>query len=52
LATGHSGGPALSDIVRLPKEKLQAIVLTNQLELRPFLAMRVLELLFEGTKNK
>jgi CubicO group peptidase (beta-lactamase class C family) len=37
-ATGHSGGPALSDIVRLPGRKLTVIVLTNQMELRPFLA--------------
>ncbi|HZI53543.1 MAG TPA: serine hydrolase domain-containing protein [Chitinophagaceae bacterium] len=44
LATGHSGGPALSDIVRLPKRKVTAIVLTNQMELRPFLTMKVLDL--------
>lgn len=43
-ATGHSGGPALADIVRLPNKKLTVIVLTNQLELRPFLSMRVLDL--------
>ncbi|MDX5419146.1 MAG: beta-lactamase family protein [Hymenobacteraceae bacterium] len=43
-ATGHSGGPALADIVRLPNKKITAIVLTNQLELRPFLTMRVLDL--------
>jgi CubicO group peptidase (beta-lactamase class C family) len=43
-ATGHSGGPALADIVRLPNRKITAIVLTNQLELRPFLTMRVLDL--------
>jgi CubicO group peptidase (beta-lactamase class C family) len=43
-ATGHSGGPALADIVRLPKRKVTVIVLTNQMELRPFLSMRVLDL--------
>jgi CubicO group peptidase (beta-lactamase class C family) len=43
-ATGHSGGPALADIVRLPDRKLTAIVLTNQLELRPFLTMQVIDL--------
>lgn len=43
-ATGHSGGPALADIVRLPDRKITAIVLTNQLELRPFLTMKVLDL--------
>ena len=43
-ATGHSGGPALADIVRLPDRKVTAIVLTNQVELRPFLTMKVLDL--------
>lgn len=43
-ATGHSGGPALADIVRLPEKKITAIVLTNQLTLRPFLTMKVLEM--------
>jgi CubicO group peptidase (beta-lactamase class C family) len=52
LATGHSGGPALSDIVRLPKRKITAIVLTNQLELRPFLTMKVLDLYLKYKKNK
>ncbi|TPE43264.1 serine hydrolase domain-containing protein [Pontibacter mangrovi] len=47
-ATGHSGGPALADIVRLPERKITAIVLTNQLELRPFLTMRVLDLYLEN----
>ncbi|WP_158869645.1 serine hydrolase domain-containing protein [Maribellus comscasis] len=42
-ATGHSGGPALADIVRLPEKKITVIVLTNQLELRPFLSMKVLD---------
>ena len=43
-ATGHSGGPALADIVRLPGRKITAIVLINQLELRPYLTMKVLDL--------
>ncbi len=47
-ATGHSGGPALADIVRLPEKKLTVIVLTNQLELRPFLAMKVLDLYLDS----
>lgn len=47
-ATGHSGGPALADIVRLPGRKLTAIVLTNQVALRPFLTMKVLDLYLEG----
>ncbi|MCU7551448.1 beta-lactamase family protein [Chitinophagaceae bacterium LB-8] len=49
-ATGHSGGPALSDIVRLPGRKLTAIVLTNQLELRPFLTMQVVRLYLDNKK--
>ncbi|TMI89746.1 MAG: beta-lactamase family protein [Bacteroidetes bacterium] len=48
--TGHSGGPALADIVRLPGRKLTVIVLTNQLELRPFLAMKVLDLYLKNKK--
>lgn len=47
-ATGHSGGPALADIVRLPSKKLTVIVLTNQLSLRPFLAMRILDIHLEN----
>lgn len=43
-ATGHSGGPALADVVRLPEKKITVIVLTNQLELRPVLASQVLRL--------
>ena len=43
-ATGHSGGPALADVVRLPEKKITVIVLTNQIELRPVLASQVLRL--------
>jgi CubicO group peptidase (beta-lactamase class C family) len=46
-ATGHSGGPALADIVRLPERKITAIVLTNQVSLRPFLTMKVLDMYLE-----
>lgn len=42
--TGHSGGPALADIVRLPERKLTIMILTNQLNLRPILAMKVLKI--------
>ena len=43
--TGHSGGPALADIVRFPDKKLTIIVLTNQQNLRPYLAMGVADVL-------
>lgn len=36
--TGHSGGPALSDVLYLPKEHLGVIVFTNQQRLFPSLA--------------
>lgn len=49
-ATGHSGGPALADVVRLPGRKITTIVLTNQMELRPFLAMRVLDIYLQHKK--
>jgi CubicO group peptidase (beta-lactamase class C family) len=42
--TGHSGGPALADVVRLPDRRITIIVLTNQMNLRPFLAMRILDM--------
>lgn len=51
-ATGHSGGPALADIVRLPGKKLTVIVLTNQVSLRPFLTMKVLDLYLADTSEK
>jgi CubicO group peptidase (beta-lactamase class C family) len=49
-ATGHSGGPALADINRLPGRKLTAIVLTNQLEQRPFLSGRLLDMYLADKK--
>jgi serine-type D-Ala-D-Ala carboxypeptidase len=38
LITGHSGGPALGDIIRFPKEKLTIIVLNNQNYVLPYMA--------------
>lgn len=35
---GHSGGPALADVVRLPAQKLTVIALVNQHRLHPVLA--------------
>lgn len=35
---GHSGGPALADVVRIPADKLTVIVLANQVQLAPTLA--------------
>jgi CubicO group peptidase (beta-lactamase class C family) len=44
-ATGHSGGPALADIVRFVDSALTIAVLTNQQNLRPDLAMGVADVL-------
>jgi CubicO group peptidase (beta-lactamase class C family) len=41
---GHSGGPALSDILRYPDEKMTFVVLTNGKSLYPYLAQGVSEL--------
>ncbi|WP_083157941.1 serine hydrolase domain-containing protein [Allomuricauda sp. CP2A] len=49
--TGHSGGPALADIMRLPEKKITVIVLTNQISLRPFLTSSVLKLYVQPTRN-
>lgn len=46
--TGHSGGPALADIMRLPGRKISVIVLTNQVALRPFLTSSVLKFYMES----
>jgi CubicO group peptidase (beta-lactamase class C family) len=35
---GHSGGPALADLLYVPSEKLAVVVLTNQQRLFPYLA--------------
>jgi CubicO group peptidase (beta-lactamase class C family) len=41
---GHSGGPALSDILRFTRERTTVIVLTNGKKLYPYLAQGVSEL--------
>jgi CubicO group peptidase (beta-lactamase class C family) len=46
-ATGHSGGPALADIVRFVDQSLTIAVLTNQQNLRPYLTMGVADLLLD-----
>jgi CubicO group peptidase (beta-lactamase class C family) len=38
---GHSGGPALSDVLRFPEEKLTIAVFTNGQRLYPYLAQGV-----------
>lgn len=43
---GHSGGPALSDILRMPEERATFIVLTNGQKLYPYLAKGVSELFY------
>ncbi|MFB6340148.1 serine hydrolase domain-containing protein [Saccharicrinis sp. FJH62] len=50
-ATGHSGGPALADVVHIPDKDLTVIVLTNQLNLRPFLAMHIIDIYTEFLKS-
>jgi CubicO group peptidase (beta-lactamase class C family) len=43
-AVGHSGGPALADILRIPSRGLSVIVLTNQQIFYPLLAERIADL--------
>jgi CubicO group peptidase (beta-lactamase class C family) len=43
---GHSGGPALSDIIRFPEDKTTIIVLTNQFRLYPHLAQGIADLYY------
>lgn len=43
---GHSGGPALGDILRFPDEKLTIIILTNQHKLYPYLARGIADFYF------
>lgn len=45
-AVGHSGGPALSDILHFPKERATFVVLTNGKKLYPYLAQGVSELFY------
>lgn len=44
-AVGHSGGPALSDLLYFPDERLGVVVLTNQGKLFPNLAQGIARLL-------
>jgi CubicO group peptidase (beta-lactamase class C family) len=41
---GHSGGPALSDVLRIPSQRRTIIVLTNQQNFYPVLAERIADL--------
>ena len=43
---GHSGGPALSDILRFPDERLTIVVLTNGQRLYPYLAKGIADIYF------
>jgi CubicO group peptidase (beta-lactamase class C family) len=43
---GHSGGPALGDILRFPDEKLTIVVLSNEQRLYPYLAKGVADFYF------
>ena len=45
---GHSGGPALSDMIRFIDDKLTIIVLTNQQKLFPALAEGVADIIAPG----
>ncbi len=45
-AVGHSGGPALSDILRFTRERTTIIVLTNGQKLYPYLAQGISELFY------
>ncbi|MFD2366627.1 serine hydrolase domain-containing protein [Pseudoduganella sp. GCM10020061] len=40
-AVGHSGGPALGDVIHVPGEHLSVIVLTNQRSLYPAMAQAI-----------
>jgi CubicO group peptidase (beta-lactamase class C family) len=42
---GHSGGPALADILRFPDDKLTIIVLANQARMYPYLAQGVADII-------
>ena len=43
---GHSGGPALGDILRFPEEKLSIVVLSNEQRLYPYLAKGIADFYF------
>jgi CubicO group peptidase (beta-lactamase class C family) len=40
---GHSGGPGLGDILRVPSEKLTVIVLSNFVDMYPYMAGHILK---------
>jgi CubicO group peptidase (beta-lactamase class C family) len=45
LTVGHSGGPALADLLYLPEEKLAVAVLLNQQRMFPYIALGIADLL-------
>jgi CubicO group peptidase (beta-lactamase class C family) len=47
---GHSGGPGLGDIIRFPKEKLTIIVLSNYVDMNPYMAEAIAKLYFPEIK--
>jgi CubicO group peptidase (beta-lactamase class C family) len=49
---GHSGGPALGDILRFPAEKLTIIVLSNEQRLYPYLAKGIAGFYFPPAQAK
>ena len=49
---GHSGGPALSDILRFPDERLTIVVLTNGQRLYPYLAKGIADIYFPSPPVK
>lgn len=58
-AYGHSGGPGLSHILRIPEVNVTVIVLSNYADLLPYMAYGITGLLFnktnidaKGTKDK
>lgn len=48
---GHSGGPALAEVLRLPEHKLTIIALTNQQQLNPVLAGSIAGLLLPAARE-
>ncbi len=40
---GHSGGPGLGDILRVPSEKLTVIVLSNFADMYPYISGNILQ---------
>ena len=47
---GHSGGPALADLLHLPDARLTVVVLANQSRLYPYLAHGVADLLLPAPR--